>query len=165
IWQKKFREDLLYRLNVVAISIPPLRQRLEDLPLLISHFQKEISKRTGKTVTVSNEALDVLRGHLFPGNVRELLNILEFSSNISESDIITPSHLPMPLGKRNKSADDDLDNTVKNAERERIVSCLRKYGMSVNAKKRVAAELDISLSSLYNKIRQYNIKKDVNVSA
>ncbi len=91
----KFREDLFYRLNIVSISLPPLRERKEDIPLLISHFIDRFNKLKNKNITnVSDEVLAILMRHDFPGNIRELENIIEYAFILCHDQVIRVAHLP-----------------------------------------------------------------------
>ncbi len=103
----KFREDLFYRLNVVSIMLPPLRERKEDIPLLINHFIDRFNKLKNKNITsVSDEVLAILMRHDFPGNVRELENIIEYAFILCHDQVIRVAHLPEHF--RTKYADKDL---------------------------------------------------------
>ena len=92
-----FRQDLYYRLNVVPIVIPPLRERPEDIPALIDHFLAELTRRIGGKRSLSPEAFTLLRGYGWPGNIRELQNALEHACVLSESEQITPRDLPLAI--------------------------------------------------------------------
>ncbi|GAX59454.1 response regulator containing cheY-like receiver, AAA-type ATPase [Candidatus Scalindua japonica] len=95
IKEKKFREDLFYRLNVITIDIPPLRERREDIPLLISHFFKIYQKKNNKRIEgISEEALDIMTGYQWPGNVRELKNVIERAVVLAQDMVITQKDLP-----------------------------------------------------------------------
>jgi transcriptional regulator with PAS, ATPase and Fis domain len=103
----KFREDLFYRLNVVSISLPPLSERKEDIPLLISHFIDRFNKLKNKNITtVSDEVLAILMRHDFPGNIRELENIIEYAFILCHDQVIRVVHLPEHF--REKYEDKDL---------------------------------------------------------
>lgn len=149
----KFREDLFYRLNVINISIPPLRERLEDLPLLAEVLIAKISKRTGKKIKgLSREALQALKKYRWPGNVRELENVLERAILLCPGDIIQVQDLCLPETRDKKGDPIEID------EKEKIRSCLLKYGCSVEGKRKTARELNMSLATLYNKIKLYQLK-------
>lgn len=105
IKEKTFREDLYFRLNVISISLPPLRERKEDIPLLIQHFIDKYAKETKKNVTkISNEALELLMNYDYPGNVRELENLVERAVILTEGDTIPLSALPTNLSSRRMPA-------------------------------------------------------------
>ena len=93
----KFREDLFYRLRVIEIDLPPLRERAEDIPLLVAHFLQKLAAETGRTLTLSPEALSALIAYGWPGNVRELLNTLESIAALNRSGVITLRDLPAKL--------------------------------------------------------------------
>lgn len=106
-----FREDLFYRLNVIPIELPALRERLEDIPLLVNHFLREkVSARDGQPIRISRDALDVLARHGWPGNVRELENAIERASALCEDHIIRVRDLPAAV--RGQSAGDDSSEAV-----------------------------------------------------
>ncbi len=141
----EFREDLFYRLNVVQINLPPLRQRKEDIPLLIDHFIKKFSEINGKTVTgISREALDKLMKHDYPGNIRELENIIERAVIFARDKIITVNDLPSQLENiatisllDPKNLGNGYDEKVKAFEREMIKEALSQ----TNGNKSAAARL------------------------
>jgi len=96
--QKRFREDLFYRLNVIPIRMPPLRERRQDIPLLAAHFLSRFSEQMGKKLTrISSEAMRALSDYAWPGNVRELENAIERAVALETSPAILPERLPMPL--------------------------------------------------------------------
>ena len=96
--EKRFREDLYYRLNVIAVHLPPLRERCEDIPLLAHHFLRRFAAKNAKTVTgFTEEALDLLQTYAWPGNVRELENVIERAVVLTRSPLITPADLPETL--------------------------------------------------------------------
>lgn len=96
-----FRKDLYYRLNVITISLPPLRERVEDTPLLAEHFLEVLNKERQKSVErISKEAMDILQGYDWPGNVRELQNVIDRAFSLTDSGMITPSDLPAHLVRR-----------------------------------------------------------------
>jgi two-component system response regulator PilR (NtrC family) len=93
--ERRFREDLFYRLNVIPVVVPPLRQRPEDIPLLAAHFLERFSKEMGKTISkISEEAMDRLIHHSWPGNVRELENVIERAVALETSPVVLPERLP-----------------------------------------------------------------------
>ena len=155
------REDLYYRLNVFAISLPPLRDRLEDLADLAQAFVEEFNDRHGRTVRgVDEGALDVLRRHRWPGNVRELRNVIERAVIVCSGDLVRAEHLP-PLGTPIEpvatASEADLvlpvGTTVEDAERELILRTLKQTGGN---KTRAAEILGISLKTLHNKLHKYS---------
>jgi transcriptional regulator with PAS, ATPase and Fis domain len=152
-----FREDLYFRLNVFSISLPALRERKEDIPLISNCFLESLSK----PAKLSTSALQELIGYSWPGNVRELRNILEQSSILSENGIIELHHLPEALFKQNSqnevnlSDDMALDAKLELMEKEIIIAALRKTrGIQVKA----ADVLGINQRSLWHRIKKYNIE-------
>ncbi|MGH7306808.1 MAG: helix-turn-helix domain-containing protein, partial [Candidatus Rokuibacteriota bacterium] len=155
------REDLYYRLNVFAITLPPLRDRLEDLSDLAQSFVEEFNDRHGRGVRgVDESALDVLRRHRWPGNVRELRNVIERAVIVCSGDLIRAEHLPLlgtALEPTATATEADLvlpiGTTVDDAERELILRTLKQTGGN---KTRAAEILGISLKTLHNKLHKYN---------
>jgi len=160
--RKVFREDLYYRLNVVAIFLPPLRERREDVAPLIDHFLKKYSRRDGRTVpSVSKEARDLLLQYDYPGNVRELENIIERSVVVSRSDVITAQDLPFQLRESAKEARIDLDSGGKSLnamlshiERDLIMKALGKHG---GVQTKAAQSLGLSERVLRYKMRKHGL--------
>jgi two-component system response regulator HydG len=103
--EKRFREDLFYRLNVITVQIPPLRERREDIPLLAQHFLRRFAQKNGKGITgFTEEALDLLQSHPWPGNVRELENVIERAVVLTRSSAISPADLPETLAGSDSAA-------------------------------------------------------------
>jgi PAS domain S-box-containing protein len=157
-----FRQDLYYRINVIRIAIPPLRERREDIPLLIEHFISRFNKLMGKNISqLSPEALHVLMSYDFPGNVRELENIIEHAFVLCSGDIVEPRHLPEKLrpkssfGTARKAA-----RSLKALEANFILDALSRNKWN---RKATARELGIHKTTLHRKIRLLRIplpKKD-----
>lgn len=157
---KRFREDLYYRLNVVPISLPPLRERREDIPALVDHFLRELNPLFHKDfVTVSPEAMDCLMRYQWPGNVRELKNVLEKAILLGEGSSILITHLPeeivaprsgRPVLGANRASLDDL-------EREHIVQVLREVKWNQS---KAAELLGIHRNTLRNKIERFNLREE-----
>ena len=153
-----FREDLYFRLNVFSISIPALRERKEDIPLISNYFLESLPK----PAKLSTSALQELIGYSWPGNIRELRNILEQASILSENGIIELHHLPGALLKQNSqsvvnnlSDDMALDAKLELMEKEIIIAALKKTrGIQVKA----ANILGINQRSLWHRIKKYNIE-------
>jgi len=152
----RFREDLYYRLNVVVLYLPPLRDRREDIPELVEHFVAKHGRAMGKRVAgVSREAMPLLQGAAWKGNVRELENAIQRAVILGDGPLVTPADLPPDLAPAadDPSAVEPLDGAVKRFEKRHIERLLR---LSPD-KKEAARRLDIGLSSLYRKIEQYGI--------
>ncbi len=153
IQQGRFRRDLYYRLSTFQIHIPPLRERRGDIPALAGVILQELSKKLKRSVTISAEALDILTSYDWPGNVRELRNVLEFSAYLSENGVIVQDSLPESIVR--PAAEQQalpLAQRVHAFERSEINKLLLRYGSTLEGKKKAAAELGISLATLYNKL-------------
>ncbi|MCX7884580.1 MAG: sigma 54-interacting transcriptional regulator [Caloramator sp.] len=150
----QFREDLYYRINVIPILIPPLRNRKEDLYLLIESFLRKIARKENIDYkALSDEAFDKLYSYDFPGNVRELENILERAVNICEGNIITEKEIMINSNKGISTK--TLKEILEDAEKRAIINCLKKYDGNKNE---VMKALDIKKTSFYEKIKKYGIK-------
>ena len=153
----KFREDLYYRIHVVQIDVPPLRERREDIPLLIDHFVATHNRlHDQQIVGLSKDALSLLVHHDFPGNVRELQNILEHAFVLCRGGIIEPRHFPPEMTRvaAREIVDPGHKMNLKVVEQSLIREALSKHQGS---RARAAAELGIDLSTLYRKIRRLGI--------
>lgn len=148
----KFRRDLYYRLATFPIHIPPLRERVSDIPALTYTILSELTHKLRRSIQITDEAMESLCRHSWPGNVRELRNVLEFSAYLSRDGVITRDVLPEDLVRSNGEERTPLAQRVKEFERREINKALERCGTSTEGKRRAAAELGISLASLYNKI-------------
>lgn len=151
-----FRKDLYYRLKVIPVEIPPLRVRREDIPPLCDHFLNFFSRKRGVKFRLSDEASDILQSYDYPGNVRELRNILERASVLSQDAIITKDLLPMDL-RANKNVITDtlnLASVIASVERETIQKALDQTG---GRKAEAAQLLGISRKNLWEKIKIHNM--------
>ena len=151
-----FREDLFYRLSVIPIEIAPLREKKEDIPLLLRHFVSQHNEKGAGGKKLSPEALDVLMGYDWPGNIRELENVVERAATLCDSDTITPEDLPPKLLEQSASRgrDSTLRNVVRDSERAHIRKIMRQ---TQGDKKKAAETLGISVPSLYRKLEQLDI--------
>jgi len=155
-----FREDLYYRLNVITLNIPPLRERKEDIPLLIDHFMEKFNQTLeGKISGFTTAAMKILLNHNYPGNVRELENIIEHAFILCRENYIAPKHLPeylidRPLSPAVASGGKRLDDLVANFEKELIEETLKQCGGNVE---RAAQELGIHRSTLWRKMKKNKI--------
>ncbi len=154
-----FREDLLYRLNVITIEMAPLRERKSDLPLLAQHLVTQLSERHRRPARFfSPAALEALRSHYWPGNVRELRNVVERAVIICSGEEIERHHLaPYPVEQRERVRQEDtitmpIGTPIEEMERQMILRTLHK---TENNKTRAAELLGISLKTLHNKLRLY----------
>ncbi|HLB25865.1 MAG TPA: sigma-54 dependent transcriptional regulator [Nitrospirota bacterium] len=154
-----FREDLYYRLNVINIHLPPLRERMEDIPLLVRHFvTKHAAKRRDMVVKgVSSEAMKTLSAHRYPGNVRELENIIERAISFTNSPEILPADLPPSLleqGGKVSGAPASLRDAVTALERDVIMAALNESGGNIS---KAAAALGIYRQQLQRKLKSLGI--------
>ncbi len=160
------RQDLFFRLNVFHIHLPPLREHKDDIPLLTEYVLRDINTKHGKTVKgVGAEVMDIFMSHTWPGNIRELRNVLERSAIMCEKDLITRACLPGEFGKSGNKSPSDLGGikfpvgtTVDAMERELILQTLSATG---NNKTRAADLLGISLKTLHNKLKEYGGERAV----
>jgi len=153
----RFRQDLSYRVNVVRLELPPLRERKEDIPLLIDHFIAHFNGLQGKAIQgISDDVLANLMAHEFPGNVRELENVIEHAFVLCRGPIIEPRHLPAPFGSP-ASGDDAATRaggTLEEMERVFILAALKRCGRN---RGKAAKELGIHRSTLRRKMKALGI--------
>ena len=155
-----FRRDLFYRLNVFKIDIPPLRERLADIPLLVGYFTAQLAARLGKTVRgVSLPVQKKLQTFHWPGNVRQLENVIERAVNLADGDIIEESHLPDSLQEETAG---DVDRppvvhpaNIADIEKGAIIEALRRCG----ERQKAARSLGISRSTLYRRLKKYGLEE------
>lgn len=158
VQEGRFREDLYYRLNVFSLRLPPLRERREDIPLLVEHF----IQKSPKSVQVSIGAMQALRAYSWPGNVRELQNVVERAAVLTEQGVIEPHHLPsfffsdapMEMVRREENETGTLDDHIQGIEKSMIVEALRKTG---GIQVRAAELLGISQRSLWHRIKKHSV--------
>ncbi len=159
-----FREDLYFRLNVVPIMMPPLRQRKNDIPLLIQHFIKQCCEESAlKKKSFSEEAIRSMSEYEWPGNIRELRNVVERMMILGAGDVVQASELPFNVTRseaayiKNTSGNKSLKDIKEEVERAHIVSVMEKNNWNVT---RAAQELDIERTNLHKKLKYYNITSD-----
>ncbi len=160
--RSSFREDLFYRLNVINIHLPPLRDRIEDVPLLAKHFvQAHAPKRKDILIKcISGEAMSILLDHSYPGNVRELENIIERAISFANASEILPADLPATLSQtpaaspRSRSAAKRLKDALCSVERDTIAAALLESNGNIS---RAASALGMYRQQLQRKIKQYRI--------
>src|SRR5205823_6176444 len=163
----RFREDLYYRLNVVAIELPPLRERLDDIPLLVNHILKSLQERRMPAKTFSRETLSRLARYEWPGNVRELEHVIEQVVVTTPSPCIEPENLPAQIVSTREepfSLDFDLhrplqaitEELTERVERAYLQRVLERYRGRID---RCAAHCGLSRRSISEKLRRYTIDK------
>ena len=154
-----FRKDLYYRVNVFPLTIPPLRERKEDIPLLVKHFMEEFSGKMGKKIdSVPKKALKALIDYDWPGNIRELENLIERAIIFSEGSVLDLEevHLSLPE-KWPKKEEKQL--TIKEMERSLILKALEESNWVIKGEKGAAHKLDMAPSTVRDRIRKYRIKR------
>jgi len=157
----KLREDLYYRLNVFSLRLPPLRDRKEDLPLLIQAFIHEFNTRNQRSIVgVNNQAMRMLEQYGWPGNVREVKNVIERATILAAGPFIEPQHLPPSLSEAPPTPSHSQmqlapGTTVEEAERQLIVMTLEH---TRDNKTRAAEILGISLKTLHNKLNKLRLR-------
>jgi two-component system, NtrC family, response regulator HydG len=172
IEERRFREDLYYRLNVVALRVPPLRERLSDVPLLVQHFLDRFNKRNGTRRTISAEAISKLTAYDFPGNVRELQNLVEQAAALAEADLLGPDDFvlagqPGPHGSAGERVTVvDLAENGKPLSLAEIVARAEERAIRVAIDRNegrleaAARSLGISHTTLWRKMRRLGISKE-----
>jgi PAS domain S-box-containing protein len=159
----RFREDLFYRLNVFPITMPPLRQRQEDIPALVRHFVDKYNKKTGKAITgINPSAMKSLQGYAWPGNVRELENIIERSVITTHGEIL---QLADPLENRRPAHQEGLPRKgLVEVERAHILKTLKEVGWTIEGPKGAAQVLGLKPSTLRSRMKKLGIRKAENLS-
>jgi DNA-binding NtrC family response regulator len=163
----KFREDLYYRLNVIPITIPPLRERRADIPILVNHFTQEFSRKRNKsTCRVSPAAMRRLEDYVWPGNVRELENLMERMVILSEGEVLDVKdlpdhfhHTPQDIGRFNAGIPAGglpLQKLVSDFERQLIIQALNQAGW---VKNQAAQLLQLNRTTLVEKIKKQKITR------
>ncbi|MEN6370684.1 MAG: sigma-54 dependent transcriptional regulator [Armatimonadota bacterium] len=170
IAEKTFREDLFYRLNVVSITLPPLRERQEDIPELAKHFVRKYNLDTGKKIdSISPEGLSMMQRYPWPGNIRELENCIERAVIFCQGSTILPQHLLIGDGtaagqipaRPSAPSGDDL-RTLQEVEKEHVTKVLRYYNYNQT---RAAQTLGIDRKTLRNKVREFGLGPEIAASS
>jgi DNA-binding NtrC family response regulator len=159
ISEGKFREDLFYRLNVIQVMLPPLRDRREDLPALAEHFLARSAGKLGRTLRLSPGALERLLRYPWPGNVRELENAIERAAILARSEILGPDDLPPHVAaglQLGPSPALPRQTTLAEAERAHILQTLERFGRNHSG---AAEALGIGRTTLWRKLKEYGIER------
>ncbi len=162
VQERRFREDLYYRLNVMRLELPPLKNRRGDIPLLLAHILKRLRlTRDSRAESFSNDAMDVLMNYDYPGNVRELENIIEHALIVCQENVIERHHLPLALQQgiaplQPVGVTPEAVEPVGIGEKNIILDMLQKHGWN---KGKTAAALNINRTTLWRKIKKYNISR------
>ena len=163
--QKQFRSDLYYRLNVFPIRVPPLRERPEDIPLLVRHFIDRAASRMNKTiVSVSEQTLAALTSYSWPGNIRELENVIERAVIVSRAPILDVSY--RELVSRIATADNaHSDQTLEDVERKHILAMLKQTRWVLSGPRGAARRLGLNRSTLHFRMKKLGIARSFNASS
>ncbi|MEH7342401.1 sigma 54-interacting transcriptional regulator [Bacillus sp. JJ1532] len=164
----QFREDLYYRLNVIPITIPPLRERKEDIPILIEYYLKSFSKQLSRSPKrLSKEVYEILLDYHWTGNIRELQNVVHHFVQLEIGELITTNSLPKYIGELYAHSNDKNQGPLSigtspikkkhSEEKELIIHLLDQFGRDTAGKAKVANHMDISLPTLYRRINKYKI--------
>ncbi len=154
----RFRADLFYRLHVLTLTIPPLRERGNDILLLIARLTEQFAQRLKKDVKISNEAMAVLQSYQWPGNVREMENVLERAMHMVEDGVLTLEHLPMELRSATIGGRDQVVLTLQEAEIQAIIRAGRALQGNVS---QMADALGIGRTTLWRKMNKYDLSADL----
>jgi len=154
--QGKFRDDFFFRINVIPIHLPPLRQRMEDVPLLVETFIRRLRKVSGKPITgLSQNAMQLFMNYHWPGNVRELKGILEYAFVIAEGGILQPEHLPTKMSDTSPVDETFSTNAVaENHEKTQLIEALRQSGGNQSKAARI---LGVSRVTVWHRMKKYGI--------
>jgi len=158
-----FREDLWYRLNVFPISVPPLRQRKEDIPALVEHFVKAMSNSFGKPITsISSPTLKKLQDYSWPGNVRELANVIERAVINAQGEVL---HIVEQFEQTRADETEGPTQTLEELEREHIIRTLERTAWRVGGPQGAAKILGLNPSTLRTRMVKLGIQKDISIAA
>jgi len=155
VLQKRFREDLLYRINTVEIDLPPLRERPDDITLLVDHFMKIYGRKYQRPdISVSPETLKVLTSYHWPGNIRELQHVIERAVILNDSDALQPDEMIFRSSVEAEDDGDGPDHSLNEVERRHIEAVIAKYHGNVTE---AAKELGVTRTTLYRRIRKHGL--------
>jgi transcriptional regulator with PAS, ATPase and Fis domain len=156
IKEGRFREDLFYRINVINIHLPPLRERMDDFPLLVNHFIKQFNERFSKSIThFSPAAYDCLERYSWKGNIRELENVIEHCFVLCRSEVIMPEHLPDRIRCLTTPLINKIDLGIEETEKRMILNTLNA---NEGNRLKTAEALRINPSTLWRKMKKYKIE-------
>ena len=160
IKEGKFREDLFYRISVINVKLPPLRDRKEDIiPISLNYLERLKTKMTTPLRTISHEAEQAFLNYSWPGNIRELQNVVEYAANLCDSDTLTLADLPEHMRGLEECPDTEKqkETPLPDSQEKQILDLLSAYGHTLEGKKKIAADLGISLRTLYRKLNKMNL--------
>jgi DNA-binding NtrC family response regulator len=151
----QFRKDLYFRINAIPLTVPPLRERREDIPAIAAGLLEGMAREMGRTFSLSPAALERLAAHPWPGNVRELRNVLERAILLGENPVVSPEDLLFDAGGAAPGPEPGRPRTLLEAERSSIEAALRETGGHVAS---AAERLGVPRSTLYQKLKQHGIR-------
>jgi transcriptional regulator with PAS, ATPase and Fis domain len=157
IAQNRFRDDLFFRINVIPIYLPPLRERTEDIPSLVNEFINRLNDRSGKSISgLSRESMDRFLSYHWPGNVRELISALEYAFVVADSAVIREEHLPRQIIDKNRSQTSSplLFSNEEPTEKSDLIAALRQSGGNQSQAARI---LGINRVTVWNRMKKYGI--------
>lgn len=160
IKEGKFREDLFYRISVINVKLPPLRDRKEDIiPISLNYLERLKTKMTTPLRTISHETEQAFLNYSWPGNIRELQNVVEYAANLCDSDTLTLADLPEHMRGLEECPDTEKqkETPLPDSQEKQILDLLSAYGHTLESKKKIAADLGISLRTLYRKLNKMNL--------
>lgn len=160
IKEGKFREDLFYRISVINVKLLPLRDRKEDIiPISLNYLERLKTKMTTPLRTISHEAEQAFLNYSWPGNIRELQNVVEYAANLCDSDTLTLADLPEHMRGLEECPDTEKqkETPLPDSQEKQILDLLSAYGHTLESKKKIAADLGISLRTLYRKLNKMNL--------
>jgi transcriptional regulator with GAF, ATPase, and Fis domain len=163
IAENKFRSDLFYRLNVFPIEVPPLRERREDIPMLVEYFVDRYARKTGKRIrSVNKQSLELLQSYPWPGNIRELQNVIERSVIVCDTEnfSVDESWLSLQPASSAPKSQPELSRRLADEEKEMIEAALRESSGRVSGPWGAAIKLGMPGSTLESKIRTFKIDKN-----
>jgi formate hydrogenlyase transcriptional activator len=154
--EKQFRMDLYYRLNVFPVALPPLRRRVEDIPMLAAHFVQTYARRMSKQISkIAKDAMDTLMQYPWPGNIRELQNVIERAVILNESDVLEIPALPFSRPIRTEPV------TLVEAERDHIRNALEESNWVVGGRSGAAARLGVKRTTLIDKMHKRGLYREI----
>ena len=164
VLERQFRSDLYYRLNVVPIFLPPLRKRPEDIPLLVQHFVRRFARKVGKTIDmISSDTMEALRRYPWPGNIRELENVIERAVILSRGPVLRIAHHDLS-SRIAPGQNTDRPQTLEEVERNHILTVLKETRWLLSGPDGAAARLGLNRSTLYFRMKKLGIARSRDVS-
>ena len=158
--ERRFRADLYYRLNVFPITVPPLRERIDDIPQLVWHFARLFAKRMGREITmIPDEVMELLKLHDWPGNIRELQNVVERSVVMANGPVLRPALSQLRVMAKSAEPAAAVTRTLADAERHHILEAIRQTGGVVGGRSGAAARLGMARTTLLYRMQKLGISQ------